>query len=112
MKTTKILIVVCISLVLIVGTTAGTAQADCCDYFNPLLLPFAVAGAAIGTAASIVTGVVAAPVYGYPGYYDPYYYYPPDYVYYGPSHYRHSRVWVRGHYDRYGYWVPGYWHRY
>ena len=61
-----------ISLVLLLAMTTADAQAQCC-YFNPLLLPFAVAGAVVGTAAAITTAIVPPPVYPvYPGrYYGP-----------------------------------------
>ena len=50
-------LILCISLVLLLAMTTADAQAQCC-YFNPLLLPFAVAGAVVGTAAAITTAVV------------------------------------------------------
>jgi hypothetical protein len=107
MKVRKILILVSIGLALSMVVSTTSANADC-YYCNPLLFPFAVAAAAVGTAAAIVT----APFCPYcgPG---PYYYPPaPAPVYYGapgPPPPYHARVWVRGHYNRYGQWVPGHW---
>jgi len=107
MKARKIIILASIGLALFMVVPTTSANAEECYYCNPLLFPFAVAAAAVGTAAAIVT----APFCPYCG---PYYYGPaPAPVYYGPpgpppppAHYR---VWVRGHYDRYGAWVPGHW---
>jgi hypothetical protein len=62
------------------------ANADDCVYCNPLLYPFAVAGAAVNGAVTIAT----AP-------FQPVYY----------TH--HYKVWVAGHYNRNGRWVPGHW---
>jgi hypothetical protein len=45
-------LVLSISLVLLLVLTSVRAQAQCC--YNPLVLPFAVAGAIVGTAAAIV----------------------------------------------------------
>jgi hypothetical protein len=90
--------VLSISLVLILVFTAVDVQARGCH--NPLFLPFAVAGAVVGTVAAITTAVVSAPVYpAYSGYYAP-----------DPGDYRpyYSRPeWIPGHYD--GYRVPGHW---
>ena len=102
-------LILCFSLVLLWATTIADAQAQC-TYFNPLLLPFAVAGAVagavVGTAAAITTAVVPVPVY--PAYSGPAYYAPVP-RYYGPVPYHSRPVWMRGHYNRYGYWVPGHW---
>ena len=112
MKTMKKVGVVCIgvALLLVFSTKSARAGTECCFYFNPFFLPFAVAGAALGTAAAITTGFVPAPVYYGPAYY------PRRHVYYGPRHVYYGRpyhrgVWVRGHYNRYGARVPGHWKR-
>lgn len=105
-----------ISLVLLLAMTTADAQAQCC-YFNPFLLPFAVAGAVVGTAAAITTAVAPLPVYPiYPGpYYGPRraYYAPGPYYgarpYYGPWPYYSRPIWIRPHYNRYGAWIPGHW---
>jgi hypothetical protein len=102
MNTRKIIILASIGLALFMALPVASANAEECYYCNPLLFPFAVAAAAVGTAAAIVT----APFCPYCG---PHYYAPaPAPVYYSPPPYAH-RVWVRGHYDRYGQWVPGHW---
>jgi hypothetical protein len=108
MRAKKILSVVCVGLafLLVVSTTSVRAE-ECCYFFNPLLLPFVVAGAALGTAAAITTGLVA-PWYPYNYYYEPGYYAPAP-AYYGPGPYGHRAAWVRGHYDGNGVWVPGHW---
>ena len=98
-------LVVSISLVLLLVLTTVDVQARRC-YFNPLLLPFAVAGAVVGTVAAITTAVVPVPVY--PAYSGPAYYAPVP-RYYGPVPYHSRPVWMPGHYNRYGYWVPGHW---
>jgi hypothetical protein len=103
MKTMKTLGVACIGLALLMVFSATRVQAQGYYYFNPLFLPFAVAGAAIGTAAAITTGIVA-PAYPYPAYYGP----GPS-VYYRPAPYYHRTVWVRGHHHRHGAWGPGHW---
>ena len=80
---------------------AAPAKAQCYGC-NPLLLPFAVLGAAVGTAAAIASAPFCpycAPAYGPP---PPAYYYHPAPVYY-------PRFWVPGHYTPYGGWVPGHW---
>jgi hypothetical protein len=113
MKAIRIVSMVAMVLAFLLVFTTTNARAQYGYYFNPLLLPFVVAGAAVGTAASIVTGVVPGPYYAYPGYYGPAYYgpryYAPARVYYrsGPYNYRHA--WIRGHYNRYGEWIPGHW---
>jgi hypothetical protein len=91
--------VLSITLVLVLVFAAGDVQAQGC-YYNPLFLPFAVAGAVVGTAAGVMTAIVPPPpVYAaYPG---PYY--APPRVYYGPGPYPMRRAWVPGHYHRYGY---------
>ena len=117
MKTLRIVGMVAIVLAVLMVFTTTSARAQYGYYFNPLLLPFVVAGAAVGTAASIVTGVVPGPYYAYPAYYGPAYYgpryyapgyYAPARVYYrsGPYHYRHA--WIRGHHHRHDHWGHGY----
>ena len=98
-------LVVSISLVLLLVLTTVDVQARRC-YFNPLLLPFAVAGAVVGTVAAITTALVPVPVYSA---YSGQAYYAPAPRYYGPRPYHSRPVWMRGHYNRYGYWVPGHW---
>lgn len=93
MKAMKVLTITCIGLTLFLAFPARSAQAQCC-YFNPLFLPFAVAGAAIGTAAAIATGIVGAPYYAGPVYRGPR---PHGYYRQGGRHYDH-----RGPYDRRG----------
>jgi len=103
MNTRKIIILASVGLALFMVVPAAPANAEECYFCNPLLFPFAVAAAAVGTAAAIVT----APFCPYCG--PGYYYAPaPAPVYYSPPPYRY-RAWVRGHYDRYGAWVPGHW---
>ena len=103
----KILTGVCVGLALILVFSTVSVRAECC-YYNPLFLPFAVAGAVVGTAAAIVT----AP-FTYPAYYGPPpAYYAPAPAYYAPGPYRGETVWIRGHYNRDGYWVPGHWRHY
>jgi hypothetical protein len=94
-----------VSLVLLLVLTSVRAEAQCC-YYNPLVLPFAVAGAVVGTAAGIMTAMVPPPpVYrAYPG---PYYAQPR--VYYGPGPYPMRRAWIPGYYPRYGYGGGGHW---
>ncbi|MGV8075107.1 MAG: hypothetical protein AB2L11_11190 [Syntrophobacteraceae bacterium] len=107
MKTMKIISLVCISLALCMVFTTAKAQAQCCYYFNPLLFPFAVAGAIVGTAATIVTGVLPGPVYHYPAYGGPYHAPPP--AYYGPRvYYHYGSGRYGGHYYRHGYRSPRY----
>jgi hypothetical protein len=102
----KLLIGACIGLALILVFTTAGVRAECCYYYNPLFLPFAVAGAVLGTAAAIVTAPFAySPYYG-PGYYTP------APVYYDPGPYRGGAVRVRSHYDRDGFWVPGHYNRF
>ncbi len=112
MKAKKVL-VVCLGLAFLMFFSTSMAQADECCAFNPLFLPFAIAGAAVGTAAAIAS----APFYPYPYYYGPAYYGP---AYYGPAYYPpppgpyygygpRPRVWVRGHNDPNGNWIPGHW---
>ena len=94
-------LVVSISLVLLLVLTSVRAQAQCC--YNPLVLPFAVAGAIVGTAAAIV---VPGPVYpAYPG---PYYAPAPGYYGYGPRPLYHRPGWAGDHRPRYGGWGGGY----
>src|SRR5437868_1170550 len=60
---------------------SGSKAQYYCDPF-PLAWPFCIAGAAVGTAASIATAPFRGPYYYYGS---PYYYYPP--YYYAPSYY-------------------------
>ena len=106
MKKKGLILGICVVLLLVL-TTVDT-QARCGGYYNPLVLPFAVAGAVVGTAAAVATAVVPAPVCAYPGCPGPPYYAPPR-VYYGPGPYYARPAWIPGHYNRYGYWVPGHW---
>jgi hypothetical protein len=104
MNTRKIIILASIGLALFMVVPTTPANAEDCYYCNPLLFPFAVAAAAVGTAAAIAT----APFCPYCGPY-PYYYAPaPAPVYYSSPPYR-TKVWIRGHHNRYGAWVPGHW---
>src|SRR5271157_4073594 len=88
MNTRKIVILASIGLALFMIVPATPAHADC-YYCNPLLFPFAVAAAAVGTAAAIATAPFH-PFYG-PYYYPPpppapaYYSPPPAPAYYGPA---------------------------
>jgi hypothetical protein len=109
MSARKLIITACIGLALFITVPVTTASAQECFYCNPLLFPFAVAGAVVGTAAAIATAPFC-PTCG------PYYAPPPAPVYYapprygpGPGPYPHHRAWVRGHYDPNGAWVPGHW---
>ncbi len=120
MRVKRILIVAFVALAFLTVFSTRSARADY-YYYNPLFLPFAVAGAVVGTAAAVATGIATAPFYAFsPGYYGPgpvyygsaraYYgpgYYGPGRVYYRSAPYRvHRSGWVRGHHDRYGRWVP------
>jgi hypothetical protein len=108
MKFLKGILVVFLSVALPMVVTTATAQAECCYFFNPFFLPFAVAGAVLGTATAIVTGFTPAPYYGYAAYQHPAYYGPPR-AYYGPRAYPGESVWVPGYHNRYGGWIPGHW---
>jgi hypothetical protein len=98
-------LVLSISLVSILVFAAVDVQAQC-YYGNPLVLPFAIAGAVVGTAAGIMTAIVPPPpVYaGYPG---PYY--APPRFYYVPGPYPMRPAWGPGYYQRYGYGYRGHW---
>jgi len=98
-------LVVSISLVLLLVLTTADVQARG-HHHPPFFLPFAVAGAVVGTVAAITTAVVPVPVY--PAYSGPVYYAPAP-GYYGPGPVYSRPVWIPGHYNRYGYWVPGHW---
>jgi hypothetical protein len=107
MTARKIIVLASIGLALFMLIPATGARADGCYYCNPLLFPFAVAAAVVGTAAAVVSAPFC-PTCG------PYYYGPapvpvPAPAYYGPQPPYRQGVWVRGHYDRYGAWVPGHW---
>jgi hypothetical protein len=96
----KIVGVTCVGLALLLVFAAGSAQAQpgCC--VNPLFLPFAVAGAVLGTAAAVVSAPFhPCASYDGPGYYAPP---PPYYGYgYGPRPYYHRQVWRHDHDGRY-----------
>ena len=121
-----------VSLVLLLVLTTVDVQARCGYYYNPLLLPFAVAGAVVGTVAAITTAVVPgsyypAPVYTGPVYSEPVYagptYYVPAPGYYGPGprpHYFRPGYyrpeprphyfrpgWTPEHHNGFGHWAPG-----
>jgi hypothetical protein len=133
----KIAVVVLVVASLLVFTTKSAKAEYCC--FNPLALPFMVAGAVVGTAAAITTGILGFPFYaGAPYYYSPSYYgpgyYGPRYYgssYYGPGYYGSGHYgpyapvsfyfgsgysgYNRGYYGRgprWGGWGHGYHHRY
>ncbi|MGA2227978.1 MAG: hypothetical protein ABSH41_26390 [Syntrophobacteraceae bacterium] len=122
MNARKIIVLAALGLALFMIVPTTGAKAEDCYYCNPFLFPFAVGAAIVGTAAAIVTAPFCpycGPYGPYPYYYGPgpgpaYYGSPPAPAYYspgpgpGPAPY-HSRVWVRGHYDRNGAWVPGHW---
>lgn len=102
MNTKKMIVFAAIALACLMIVPAVPAQAQC---YNPLLLPFAVVGAAVGTAAAIATAPFCpycAPVYAAPPPPAPVYYYRPAPAYY-------PGMWVPGHYTPYGAWVPGHW---
>ena len=111
MKALRIISVACVGLALLLVFMTTSAEAQCCYYFNPLFLPFAVAGTVLGTAAAITTGFVVGPPYAYPAYYGPSYDSPPP-DYYAPRPYYPRQAWVPGHYSRFGRWVPGHWGRF
>jgi hypothetical protein len=91
MSTKKRIAIAAVALAFLTIMTSAPAKAQYYSY-NPLLLPFAVAGAALGTAAAIVSA--------------PFAYAPP--VYYAPAPY-YARAWIPGHYTPYGAWIPGHW---
>jgi hypothetical protein len=111
MKTLKMLGLTFVAVALLLVVTTKSAQADRYYYYNPLLLPFAVAGSVIGTAAAITTGIVPVPFYAYPAYYGPRYYAPAP-AYYGPRSYYYRPAWIPRHHVRYGARIPGHWSRY
>ncbi len=94
-----------IALVLLLVLSTVRAEAQC--YYNPLLLPFAMAGAVVRTAATITTVVVPAPLYVYPSYHGPYY--APAPVYYGPRPFYPRPAWIGGPPPRHGRWARGHW---
>ncbi|MGC8495145.1 MAG: hypothetical protein ACP5SH_25790 [Syntrophobacteraceae bacterium] len=99
MNTKKMLLFAAIAVTLLMLAPAPRAQAHGC---YPLWLPFAAAGAALGTAAAIASAPFY-PYYGYgPAYYAPP---PPPAYYYQPA----PRYWLPGHYTPYGAWIPGHW---
>lgn len=123
MKLFKAVGVVCCGLafVLVFGTVS--AQAECC-YFNPLAIPFVVAGAVVESAVALATGFVVPPPYACggcygpppppgppPDYYGPPrgYYGPPGYYRhgYGPGYYGERPTWREGQYNQYNAPEPG-----
>lgn len=94
-------LVVGICLVLLLVFIATKVEARGC--YNPLLLPFAVVGAVVGSVAVATTALVPGPVYSAysgPGYYAP----APRCC--GPARVYSRPVWTRGHYNGHGYWGP------
>jgi hypothetical protein len=109
MRTIKKLGMVCIGLALILFITTASAEARPFHRpFHPVWLPFAVAGAVVGTAAAITHGVLG-PAYPHPRYYAPARYAPPR-PYVGRAPYPYRPVGRPG-----PYWharpAPGPWHR-
>jgi hypothetical protein len=102
MKRQGLVVSICLALLLVLSTV--DAEARGCH--NPLFLPFAIAGAVVGTAAAIATAVVPVPVY--PAYSGPAYYAPAPGCC-GPGPYYSRPVRIPGHYNPYGYWIPGRW---
>ena len=106
MKTIKKIAVIGIALAFVVAFAPIDADAGRYHrhhhYHHPhgALLPLAVAGAVVGTAAILSAGA-AGPAY--PAYYAP------APVVYGPAPYPYGPVWVPGYYSGYGVWVPGHW---
>ncbi len=104
MKTIKRIAVFGIALAFVVAFAPVNADAGRYHrhhhHYNRALVPLAVAGAVVGTAA-ILSAASAGPAY--PGYYAP------APVVYGPAPYPCGPVWVPGYYSGYGVWVPGYW---
>lgn len=84
MRFIRKLAVVCMVAAFLMVFTPTSAKAECC-YFNPFAIPFLVAGAVVGTAAAVTTGILGLPFYGYPYYYGPAYY--GSSYYYGPRYY-------------------------
>ncbi len=106
-------LVLIIGLVFLFVFTTVDAQAGGCH--NPVLLPFAVAGAVVGTVAAITAAVLPHPPPAYPVYADPVYQEPPP-AYYGPSpgyyspppgRYNTGPYW--GHSHHAGYWAHDHW---
>lgn len=97
-------IVLGVVLVMLLVLTSGRAQAQCCD--NPLFLPFAVAGAIVGTAAAITTAIIPGPFY--PAYHGPGYGPPPGYHHrYGPGPVDRGPGWGGGPRPPHGPWDGG-----
>ena len=108
MKVFKKITVMTVGLVLLMVFTTASARAERVYVYSPLFLPFAVAGAAVGTAGAIVTGVVPGPHYVYPAD-SGRVYYEPVAEYHSPEPVPYGAVWVPGYYDRFGDWIPGHW---
>lgn len=105
MKSVKKSIVVGLAVAFLMVLTTTSAKAECC-YFNPFALPFIVAGAAVGTAAAVTTGVLGLPFYaGYPYYYGPSYYAAAPY-YYRPVYHAPVPYYYGPRYRHYGYYGP------
>ncbi|MDR3568901.1 MAG: hypothetical protein P4L43_12810 [Syntrophobacteraceae bacterium] len=103
MNTKKMMVLAAMALAFLIIAPAAPAQAQCYGC-NPLLLPFAVVGAAVGTAAAIAGAPFCpycAPAYGPPP--------PAPVYYYRPAREYYPRFWVPGHYTPYGRWAPGHW---
>lgn len=113
MKARSIVIGASVGLALLLVVATTSAQAGYYYYGpNPVFLPFAVAGAVVGTAAAIVTAPFTCAGYCGPGYYygpPPPVAYRPAPVSYGPGPDPFGPTWIPGHYNRYGDWVPGHW---
>ncbi|MHC1743199.1 MAG: hypothetical protein AB9873_09245 [Syntrophobacteraceae bacterium] len=93
MSSMRKVMVVCLLVVSLTVFTTSRAKAEYCC-FNPLALPFLVAGAVVGTAAAITTGILGIPYYAFSGPYNGYGY-GPSYsygsgYYYGPGRYPSS----------------------
>jgi hypothetical protein len=106
-------LVLIMSFVILLVFSTTNAQAGGCR--NPVLLPFAIAGAVVGTVAAITTAVLPPPSPAYPGYGGPVYqapppvYYGPPAGYYGPPTVRYNAGPYWNHNHRAGYWGHDHW---
>lgn len=107
MKTIRKITVIAIGLAVLMVAAAQNVRAERYHYHSPLFLPFAVAGAAVGTAGAIVTGVIPGPHVVYTP--EERVYYAPEPVYFRTEPVPYGATWIPGHYDRFGDWVPGHW---